>query len=155
MSFFESKLRPSAQQMPITIPSKTLLLMLYLLLLFRPASKYKKVNGAEYCWVHGSRPNAFSSLEPENARGWRPWTRVWAVICWWPGSWANKWVSRARVANSSSGATWRPEVTSVWPGDCRSSVKLLRWTVNLGHPEAVQAFWSSPSKPGWSRKHSL
>ena len=97
MSFFESKLRPSAQQMPITIPSKTLLLMLYLLLLFRPASKYKKVNGAEYCWVHGSRPNAFSSLEPENARGWRPWTLVWAVICWWPGSWANKWVSQACV----------------------------------------------------------
>lgn len=33
---------------------------------------------------------------------------------------------RRACGDSSSGATWRPEVTSVWPGDCRSSVKLLR-----------------------------
>lgn len=45
----ESKLGASVQPPPITITSKMFLVILYLLLFFRQAFKYQKVNGTEYC----------------------------------------------------------------------------------------------------------
>lgn len=136
----ENKMWPSTfktWQIQVTITSKIFLLILYLWLLFRKAFKYEKVNGPEYCWLRGSHLNAFSNLEPENARGLSLWTCIWAAICWLPGSWANKWVSLVCVcSHNSHGATWHPEVVWGCPRDSWSSEVSsvsLRWTVNLGH----------------------
>lgn len=143
-----SKVGPSLRQMPITIPSTIFLLILCLLLLLKYVLKSEAVHGAGSCWLRGSRLNTFSNLEPENARGPGLWTLVWAVICRWPGSWGNKWASRACVATAAAvprGSQRSPRSVLGIPGPRR-----LETTCELGASWQVQAL-GVRGKPGCSR----